>query len=189
MHPPTLDVKLSNEYKYFDTSGGGVLAVAGVIIDVSAPVQGIGAVQRIGDEISLVALQLGIVATVTAAAPVSNTMRVLLVRWQNDSSVVVPTTTAVLQTTGLASAVVPYNMQNSRNGLFSVVFDQSFAFAPIASANPTVIVKRELNLRGTNLRFGPAALTGEGKIFLFIVGAQASTNYDYYTRLIYLDSA
>lgn len=187
MHPPILDVKLNQEFKYFDAVGAAAVAVAGTIVDLCAPAQGVSGIQRVGDEIALRALQLGFVIKPVSAVAVA-TVRVIIVRWQADNSAIATTITSVINATGASSAVVPYNYQTSRNGLFSIVFDQSYAVAVIGTQEP-IIVKRELNLKGTNVRFGPGATTGEGKIFMFVIGDSATPTLDYSCRLIYDDSA
>jgi hypothetical protein len=189
-HPHAVAFRTGDvEPKHYDAGGiNQALSFNGTIANIAAPAQGVSVNQRVGDEIDVTGIELRFHNTFTLAN-VFDTLRVIVVQVNEDSSLVVPAT--VLESGDLGAALAPaarYNFQAIRQELLNVLYDEIIGSG--SGTYDNVDLPRQVfipcNLR---VRFDPAGVNAVGGIYILYVGSTnaAGGEITYSTRVHYVD--
>ncbi len=186
--PPLTEQRgLQAEPKYFDTSNTVAVTWNQAAIDITQPTQGSGVTSRVGDEIAVNSIELGIRAYAGAGA--APALRVVLFKWNIDSNLGTPGPGEVLQPGGgtVVTAVSALNLLRVRAGEIEVVYDAVVPLCPLTVDRPASF--RKMFPVSSRVRFNAAGITGVGKFYLFFCSQAAATDcsVDYYARINYVD--
>ncbi len=190
LNPRDLIPFRSPELKHLDvTSAAGYLGITynGLITHLSAISQGGAGNQRIGDSVTIRAIDFRMNGYVQGSA---TGMRIILFQWNRDTLAAVPVPADVLQSAGVGSdqaVIVPYNSDNSEQGTLNILVDE---FIP-CGASPSVFkfaFRKAVRLPCT---FDAGQLTGMGTLrVLTISDAALATNspaFHWWSRIFYED--
>jgi len=185
------------EHKYYDVAIPTGYAVAGTITALSNVPQGVAQSQRVGDELTQLALYL---TAASNSAPVSSPgciNRMIIFEWfPNTVPIVANILTAALPT-------AEFQWQDNDN--FEVLFDSLWNIAsgisncdcqvlPDFLQKPIPLRTTERKLRDGNVNyakkqtFAPGAATGQNQLYILMIGTSASVTNVGQTRFHYLDA-
>jgi hypothetical protein len=179
------------EPKFFDATNSANNTWTGIVYNTSNLPQGVGINQRVGDEIDIVGLEFRVYLTTTT---VNDALRILIVQYEVDDTAGLPGAGVFLASTGNAQALIaPINFANARQEDFSILYDDiMWPPAGTVTAGASMVFGRvhhvPLKLRK---RFDPAATTGNGSIYVVLVGTAvgaATSQHVLSTRLHYRDA-
>ncbi len=171
------------ELKVSDTFGvASTLTNALSPIDLTAMAQGVSNVQRVGDSVTIHAIEFNYLLTAATGAPPA---RLSIFQWNEDTGSVVPTLGALYQNTGTQITVSPYPLNAVDQHDFGVIFDEVVSFQS-SSASVSRSVKIPLNCR---ISFNGSATSGTGKLFLTTLSNVAASGpvISYNVRVYYSD--
>jgi hypothetical protein len=176
--------------KFVDVGATVTLAVAGAIVDLFLPTQGVGVSQRVGD--SAMIKRMRIHYDVIDAIGPSIVTRIIIFQWHPSSAFAVPTVTDILQASAYGSFHEFATCQNY-TVLDDCVFTQSaIAASPGSTASQAlsrwVDIVPKKGFQSTAI-FTPAATTGTNKIYMLRICSVASgATLVYNSRIIYTDT-
>lgn len=178
------------ELKHKDTYMGYTVSTAfNQTLDLTPITQAVADTSRIGDVIDLVSVQGRFVLT---AADSTNIMRIMVIQWNEDSSVSAPTLLSVLQhTTGSfpEDILSPYLLDKDHK--YKVLWDKSYNLN-LTGDLKQILVEFYLN-RGfrKKVQFTEASTTGVGKIYMLYISDSTGPSHpaiNGFCRLRYYDA-
>lgn len=179
-------VNTTMEKKYYDTEGQNTVTNTGTILSFSAPAQGDGVLQRIGDQIQPYSFEITYGITY---ADTTNYMRVLLVQWKPDTALEAPTVAEVFEASGVNPPFTPIKQDNRHK--MRVLYDVIHAVGSGGTGCLVRKVRLNQNQMLKSIRFNEAAATGSNKIYAILLsdsGAIADPAFNYSTLLRYTDA-
>lgn len=189
MHPPLRVLGPGGpEIKVFDTTLSlATIINTATISHVSAVPQGVGYANRVGDELSILGIELRLNAFGNATQTAGNALRLMVIQWCEDNATIVPTLAQLFNNTGAAADVVvaPYNLPDLRQEVFSVLVDELMSVVVTSNS----LVRRWELKPNTRIRYNAAATTGVGTIWVVLASADAvnGPSVRYSSRLLFTD--
>ena len=142
--------------------------------------------QRQGDQVRLTSVQLRAYVRLTAES--SYVFRCIIFRWNEHTSVSVPTVGTVLDIVGSAnSPISTYVQDNVRQKLFKILYDKTITIDNTGPSTKKFQMKRRL---GTPLSFQAGTTDGRGHIYMLTISNQppaVASNYYYAYKVVYID--
>lgn len=177
------------EDKHFYYGGtGGIDAAAGSITDMSLVPQGVTQISRVGDTITLkrIDIRFQLESADSALLPIDNhgTIRCIVFRWEDNSSVAAPIVTDVLTPySALDYIVANYNADNIQSGKVKILYDRLVTlfnqatytgsavayYQSVASVQNRHVVLYGKRLGKKRVYFNGGGTTGKDKIYIMFI--------------------
>lgn len=181
------------EDKIFDNAQGQIgISNAGTFVDLTDIGQGAGITQRLGNQIYVKKLMYNMKFSRVDS---DNTLRVMLLKWNEGSAINPPTTGNVLDGVGVfASADTPFyqhNWVNSRQGWFKVIQDYRIN---VDGVKQNIYINKSSTVTRPNQKVNfrlNGAQDGTGKFYLYLVSDSTAVSHPVvtlYTRTVFEDS-
>lgn len=161
---------------------------------LTAPAQGIGQGQRVGDQIRLKWLEFRLDAYLVNAGGLDFThhLRVIIFRWKLSNTVLAPALSNVLATLGtVQDDCAAYNWQGHQQKDFTILYDHSM---PIHRYSGATLLRKKIHLKNSRVDFDTGLSTGEGAIYALLIaddvtGAHATyISAQWNSRVVYTDA-
>lgn len=185
---------------------------AGSVSKISAIVQGHTDQQRIGDEVNLVSASIRLHCRLDTPGTTGDyfaNVRVLVFQWKMSDVSGPPTLDDILQGTGTNPFVAPYDFDNQRANMFSVLYDKVFLLAAPTYSNTATgsgnqylwpgntrntdfydNVELDLKFCKKQIQFDAGSLLGVNHIYAAAISdssVPAHPVVDWYSRLVFTD--
>lgn len=161
-------------------------------------IQGTAQSQRIGDNIQPIKMEFRMSIYYDWNAVVNlndqHTIRVIIFKWNESTVLGLPVAASIMQYPSTGAGVYhvinsPLNYTALKQGDMTVVFDKRIS---VGNASPVANLDKTFKLQG-KLQFEPAAATGAGHYYCYVVADDATgahtpaIYYNYVSRIHYLD--
>lgn len=161
------------EHKFSDTALLGSIITSNSPTIVSAPAQGSGSNQRVGDDINIKRMKLRCSISgggaVLGVADQFNVVRCVIFRWSQNNNVTAPVLADVFQYPA-ASFTSPLNWDSIDQGKIKVCMDRTFTYTQSGTQVRSIIAdiygKR---LHGSKVKYNAGATTGVNQFYIHFV--------------------
>lgn len=178
------------EKKYWDISVSQTVDSVGSVVALSNVPQGSDDQSRDGEQIRLLKSTMRLIFK---NVDNTNFLRVLIVRWMDNTNLALPTIPQVLQgSASLAPGILSdYNYDNKRAKQFQVLYDKVLT---ASNAGPAILFKYDKTYYPTipiNFTDLNAQNHGTGKLYLMLLSDSATTahpTFDMFHRLVFHDA-
>lgn len=184
-------VSRQQEHKVFDNTVGstGISSGGSLYGPLTAPIQGTGDSQRVGDRITLKKMTF---REAMVYGDGTNHLRLIIFQWYQNSAVAAPLLTDILQTTGnpICSSINDTNMDGKK---FKVLHDKVYNLtqngANGASFSQIKLYGRRIARKA--IQFNPGATSGFNHIYMYAISDSAAVpnpSVTHFSRCEYIDS-
>lgn len=178
--------KKTVETKYFPTNASDVVDFSGVIQGVTGIPQGDTDLTRDGDSAYLLGISVNYSFII---GDTTQSCRIILFRWNQDTAAANPLVTDILDASGgILAPLSNYVMDNYRMKKFTILYDRIHAL----SANGTERVTRHFYKKlKSKVSFDAATTNGKGKLFILVIsdsGAVTHPTYQFGTMTYFTDA-